>query len=68
MERDALIATYALVATVLAAVWESSLLSAARPSSSGLTLTHHVGGKTRAWLSLLSTHATHGGFSTHEFA
>eukprot|EP00964_Phaeocystis_antarctica_P063690 scaffold38248_cov105-Phaeocystis_antarctica.AAC.1 len=69
MGRDALIATNALVATVLAAVW------GAEPAQRGAALlvrlhAHSpccvpVGGKTRAWLSLLSTHATHGGFSTH---
>ena len=76
MGRDALIATYALVAAVLAAAW------GAEPAQRGAALlvrpharypvgsaAHHVGGKTRAWLSLLSTHATHGGgLSTHEFA
>ena len=66
MGRDALIATYALVAAVLAAAW------GAEPAQRGAALlvrhqawhhagSHHVGGKTRAWLSLLSTHATQGG-------
>ena len=60
MGRDALIATYALVAAVLAAAW------GAEPAQRGAALlvrpharypvgsaAHHVGGKTRAWLSLL---------------
>ena len=37
-------------------------------ASSGWKLSHHVGGRPRAWLSLLSTQAPQGGVSSHEIA
>ena len=37
-------------------------------ASSGWKLSHHVGGKPRAWLSMLSTQAPQGGVSSHDIA